>query len=149
MKKIVKHNGFTLLELMIGATIFLFAFLGILGSYLACIELSAVSKNASVALHTAKMKLENIKNVPFSQIKATYHNIVFTTPTLQGKGVSYVDDTDPTLLKITVSFSWRQANGRIIGEDSNLDGLLNIGEDKNGNGMLDSPVELVTHIFQY
>ena len=34
-----------------------------------------------------------------------------------------------------------------MGEDTNINGALNAGEDANGNGVLDSPVEMTTYIF--
>ena len=148
MKKEIYKNGFSLIELLISAAIFLVALTGILISYITCLELSHVSKNTSTALHAAKNRLEDIKNTAFNQIKATYDNVTFTTAGLNGMGVSYVDDTNPRLLKITVSFCWKQPSGRMIGEDTNLNGQLNAGEDKNGNGLIDSPVELVYYIFQ-
>jgi hypothetical protein len=52
-----------------------------------------------------------------------------------------VGETD--LLELTVSVCWKQ-KGRVIGEDKDLDGVLDSGEDANGNGMIDSSVELKT-----
>jgi len=49
------------------------------------------------------------------------------------------------LLQATVSVCWRQKN-RVIGEDKNLNGALDAGEDANGNKIIDSPVELTTLI---
>ena len=141
-------RGFSLVELMIAAGIFLIAFVGILVSYMACLELNQISKNTSIAVHASKARLEAIKNTAFSQIKATYNNVTFTAAGLNGIGVSYVDDSNPRLIKITVSFSWKQPSGRVIGEDTNLNGQIDGSEDKNSNGILDSPVELVTYVFQ-
>ncbi len=142
------QEAFTLIELMIAAVVFLLAFVGILLSYLTCIDLNEVSKNTSAAVHACKARLEAVKNTQFVQIKGTYHNTTFTTAGLTGKGVVYVDDTNPRLLNIVMSFSWRQPSGRVIGEDKDLDGLLDGGEDDNSNGILDSPVELMTSVFE-
>jgi len=60
-------------------------------------------------------------------------------------GVVYVDDTNPELLEVTVSVCWQQVL-RVIGEDKNLNGVLDAGEDTNGNGKIDSSVQLVTRI---
>jgi len=46
--------------------------------------------------------------------------------------------------KITAHF--KLPNGRIIGEDKNLNGILDAGEDLNGNGELDSPVFLKSFV---
>ncbi len=141
-------KALTLPELLVAVAIFVLAFAGIVVSYIACLDLNEISKNSSIAVHAVKDRIEEIKNRPFDQIKAIYHNVSFTTAGLNGKGISYVDDSSPCLLLITVSFSWRQRNGRIIGEDLNLNGQLNAGEDKNNNGMLDSLVEVATRIFK-
>ena len=142
------HQAFTLVELMIAVAVFLLAFIGILISYLTCLDLNEMSRNTSMAVHACKARLEAIQNTPFNQMKATYNGSTFTVSGLAGRGVSYVDDTNARLLQITVSVAWKQPTGRIIGEDIDLDGQLDGGEDKNGNGMLDSPVKIVTSIFQ-
>ena len=56
-----------------------------------------------------------------------------------------VDDSNPELLKVTISVCWRK-NNRVFGEDANFDGLLTPAEDTNNNGIIDSPVQLVTLI---
>ena len=140
--------GFTLTELLIAAVIFILALTGILVSYIKCLELNEQSKNFSMAMHALESRIEEIKNTPFAQIKATYNNVTFTSANLNGIGVSVVDDTNASLLKVTVTFCWKQRNNRIIGEDANLNGQLTGGEDKNGNGLLDSPAQLVSYIAQ-
>jgi hypothetical protein len=61
--------------------------------------------------------------------------------------VVYMNDVNPDLLEITISVCWRQG-GRVMGEDTDLDGNLDAGEDKSSplNGIIDSPVELVTRV---
>ena len=142
------NRGFTLAELMVAAAIFLFVLGGILFSYITCLELAEIAKNSSLATHAAKSKLEEIKNTAFNQIYANYHNVSFTAAGLNGRGVRYVDNSDPDLLHVIIEFCWRQPNGRIIGEDQDLDGLLDGGEDDNGNGRLDSIVILDTYIYK-
>ncbi|HOW35916.1 MAG TPA: type II secretion system protein [Candidatus Omnitrophota bacterium] len=140
-------KGFTLVESMVAVSILIFVLVSILFSYVACLSLSEISKNASIAMRAAKTRFEQIRNTPFDQIKATYNNVTFTTPGLHGIGVSYVDDSNQDLLRVTVTFCWQQPNGLLIGEDVNLNGQLDIGEDKNGNGIVDSPAELASYIF--
>ena len=145
-----KQKSFTLVELMIATGIFMVTFVGILMTFVKCLELSELSKNSILALYGSKSRLERIKNtqnIAFNQIKANYNNVLFTVNGLTGNGVTYVDDTNPNLLKVTVTFCWRQSNQRVIGEDKNLNGQLNAGEDANGNGLLDSPTTLVNYIF--
>lgn len=143
-----KSRAFTLIELMVAAVVFILAFVGILLSYLKCLELNEISKNSSLAVRATKGRLEEIRNKTFNQIKASYNNVPFTAAGLSGMGVSYVDDTDPNLLKITVTFCWKQYSGLIVGEDKNLNGQLNAGEDKNGNNLLDSPTTMVSYVYK-
>ncbi len=141
------RRGFSLLELLIGSSLLLITIAGVLMSYLRCIELAEISRNSSSALQTARSKMEQVKATPFDQIVANFNNITFDIANLNAKGVSYVDSSNPDLLKVTISVCWKQRNGRLFGEDANLNGLVNTGEDKNANGILDSPIQLVMNIF--
>jgi len=145
-----KHKrckGFTLPELLIATVILMLVFVGMLLGYIRGMELSEMSRNSSRAILLAKSRVEQIRNTPFNQLVATYDNTAFSTVGLNGIGVSYVDDADPELFQITVTVCWREKNGRIIGEDSDLDGILDPGEDMNGNGMLDSYAQIVTQLY--
>ena len=144
-KKFHGQQGLTLVELMIAAVIMIAAFTGVLLTYIKCVELSELSKNSSIALSAAKNQLESIKNTPFANIFANYNQVSFNPVGLTGKGVSYIDNTNPDLLKVTISVSWRQSNGRIIGEDKNLNGTREAGE--GADAQLDSPVGIVSNIY--
>ena len=95
----------------------------------------------------AKNRLEQIKDTDFALIPATYNNVTFTTAGLDGMGVSYIDSTNPNLYVVRVAFCWQEKNGRIFGDDLDLDGVLDGGEDKNGNGFIDSPVQIIVSIY--
>ncbi|MCA9400945.1 MAG: prepilin-type N-terminal cleavage/methylation domain-containing protein [Candidatus Omnitrophica bacterium] len=141
------ESGFTLVELLIATLVLLLAFVGVLVSYLKCMELSELSRNSSIAVEAVKNQMESINNTAFDQIFVTYNNVPFAVNGLNGMGVTYVDNSDPDFFEIRVTVCWRQKNGRIIGEDSNLNGQLNVGEDQNGNNMLDSIVQISTTKF--
>jgi hypothetical protein len=100
-------------------------------------------------VNAAQKKIEEIRNYSFSDIYNDYNNTTFTVdemPSGNSKGVIYVDNSNPDLLKLTVSVCWRQRGTLVVGEDRNLNGVLNTGEDLNGNNMIDSTVQLVTLI---
>lgn len=141
------RQGYTLVEILVAAFILVIAVTAILVSYIRCLELNEVSRNSSVGIRAARSKMEEIKSTAFSQIKAGYHGASFNVAGLNGKGVSYVIDTDPTILEIWVSVSWQQKSGRVYGEDNNLNGQINAGEDANANGRLDSPVQIVDYLY--
>ncbi|MFH1655613.1 MAG: type II secretion system protein [Candidatus Omnitrophota bacterium] len=146
-KIIFSHSkAFTLMELMIAALILAIVLVGLLASYLSCMQLAEIAKNTSIAMNAARAQTEHIEEHDFDNIKIDYDNEAFPLVNLTGMGVSYVDDTDPDLLLVTVTVCWRQQRGRVIGEDSDVDGVLDAGEDTNGNGMLDSVAQIVTKI---
>lgn len=141
------HKGVTLPELMIAAVVFLVAIVGILYSYLKFMELQDMGRNVSIATQAVRNKMENIKNTDFAMLFATHNNTTFTVAGINGRGVVYVNTANPALVQIKVVFCWRQPNGRLVGEDTNLNGALNAGEDQNGNGQIDSYAQVTTNIF--
>lgn len=145
--KYQNNRGFSLSELMIATLIFAFTFAGTLIVFFRCIELSELARNSSTAVNAAKSRLASIENTPFANILAAYNNTTFTAAGVNGMGTTYVTSLDADLLRVTLVFCWREKNGRVMGEDTNINGALNAGEDANGNGVLDSPVEMTTYIY--
>lgn len=143
-KTLLTKKGFTIPELLVAVLLLISIFTGAMLIFVKCLELSDLASNSSTAVLAVKNKLTEIENTSFSQIYTNYNNTAFNISGLNGKGISYVDNSDPSLLSITVVISWKQINGRLIGEDVDLDGQLDLGEDKNGNGRLDSLVQLTT-----
>jgi len=146
-RKNKKNEGFTLAELMVSTVIMLICIVGILASYLRCLELNEMTKNASISINAAKSRMEQIKNTQFNQIAATYHQVPFTIAGLDGMGVSYVDSTNPELLEVAIYVSFRQSNARVIGDDKDVDGSIDSGEDSDGDLMLNSKIEIVSNIY--
>lgn len=145
--KFLSPNAFTLMELMIAALILSLTLVGLLASYISCMQLTEITKNTSIAMNAIQAKAEEIEGHTYDNIKANYDRVSFTPLRLNGIGVSYIDDTNPNLLKITVSLSWRQSRGMVVGEDINLNGQWDAGEDTLiANNILDSPAEIVTYI---
>ena len=139
-------RGFTLIETILAVAITGFVLCGILAMYTTCFVFMATSKNVNIATNAAQGLIEEIRTTPFTRIAGDYNGLNFMLNDISSSsGVVYVDDTDPELLEVTVSVCWKQSN-RIIGEDTDLDGVLDAGEDANGNGIIDSPVELATRI---
>lgn len=147
LRKSLSNKGFTLPELMMSAMITVIAFMGILYTYARYLELDELSRNTGIALQTVQNKIEAIKNTDFEDIYTTFNNQTFTTTGINGRGVTTIDNSNDHLMLITVTFCWRQSNGRRMGEDTNLNGVLNSGEDANSNSLLDSPVQLIAYIY--
>jgi len=142
-----KKEGFTLVETIVATAVFLVAAVSILYSYLKCLELADIGRNVSIAVQAVKNEMEDIKNSNFATLYNTYNNATFTAAGINGRGVVYVDNSNPSLLQVRVVFCWKQPNGLLIGEDTNLNGVLDAGEDKNANGQLDSYVQIQTNIY--
>jgi len=147
IRKKFNRQGMTLPELMIAVGILALCITGILAGYLRSMELNEISRNMSIAVKAAQSRLAVIRSTTFANIKTTFDDVAFDVTGIDAKGVSYVDDTDPDLLKIDVCVSWRTTNGRIFGQDSNLNGQIDGGEDTDSNGMLDAPVQITTYIY--
>lgn len=150
-KKWSKKTAFTLIELMIAAGILALVLVGLLLLFIYSLSLSELAGNLTIAISQAQGKLEEIRNHSFDSIAVDYGESgspgnIFNPGQLDGKGVIYIDDTNPELLEIEIAVSWRGKGNRIIGEDKNLNGTLDADEDNNGNGKLDSPASLVSLI---
>jgi len=143
-----KKDGFTLPELLIASVVLVLAFVGIILTYIRCMELSEMSRNSSLAVAAVKTKMAEINNSDFNLLFVNYNNAPFTPATLNNaRGVTYIDNTTSDLFIIRVAVCWQQKNGAIVGEDLDLDGVLDAGEDSNGDGFISSPVEIITTRF--
>ena len=145
--KQLSKKGFTLVEIMVATGVFLVSMSGILFSYLKCMELQDIGRNVSIATQAVQNKMEDVKATTFANIYSTFNNQTFTAANLNGKGVVYVNNSNPSLLLIKIVFCWKQPNGRLFGEDKNLNGVLDAGEDANANGQLDSYVQISSYIY--
>ncbi len=145
-KRSTFSKGFSLAEILIAIIILIVAISSILMTYIACFVLIDTVKNVNIATTAAQGLIEEMRSTPFTQIYDNYNGLVFTLNDIpQSRGIIYVDDTNPELLQVTVSVCWKHRN-RVIGEDRDLDGVLDSGEDANSNGIIDSPVQLKTRI---
>lgn len=139
-------KGLTVLEVLLAIGILAFTLCGIMVTYTSTMALIATTKSSNIATDAAMGLMEEIRAGSFTRIKNDYDGLVFTVNNLPSSvGVVYVNNTNPELLRVTTSVCWRQGN-RVIGEDTNLDGVLAPAEDTNGNGIIDSPVKLETRI---
>jgi len=146
LKKLNSEKGFSLMEIMVAVVITAITLCGILLTYITSFALIKTSKNASMAASAERGLMDEIRNTSFPLIFSTYNGVTFTVNNMpSNKGVIYVDDTNPELLEVTISVSWQEGN-KVIGEDTNFNGVLDSGEDLNSDNILNSPVELVTLI---
>ncbi len=152
MMKRLSQNGFTLAEILFVVWIMAFVIVG-MGQLFIYVALQAeMAGNKSIAVSLAQGKIEEIRACSYKDITLTDFgsgdgmpwNVFVPTELNNGIGLVRIDSSDPELLGIEVIVSWIDKYGRILGEDLNVNGVLDSGEDVNGNSKLDSPVTLVT-----
>lgn len=135
------------MELMMAVLILLPLFTSVVLTYIRATQLNSLAQNISMVTRGCRNQLVQIEGTAFNQVYATYNDFNFNIPGINGVGVVYVDNSNPDLIEVSLSFSWKESNGRILGEDLDLDGAIDIGEDVNNNGELDSIVGLRTVIY--
>ena len=139
-----------LAELVILLGILSIAITSILQLFIHTNALAEVAGNKTAAVSEAQSKIEEIRTVAFDDIVTNYSSggtpgDVFDTLVIPGKGFIYIDSTNTELLEVEVVIFWRDKYDRIIGEDLDLDGVIDSGEDVNSNGKMDSPIRLITY----
>lgn len=150
MKKIFKnYKSFTLVELLLAVIILGFTLTGLLKVFIQCSVLSELARNKTTVMSEIQGKMEEIRNSDYSLIVTDYDEVPFYSSQLNATGVSFVDDTNAELLEIKIVASWKNKNGRVIGEDQNLDGDDESGaEDVDGDGEVSSIATLISKIAQ-
>lgn len=147
----LKSAGFTLVELLLAVVILGFTLAGLIQVFIRCSALSELSRNKTTAMSEIQGKMEEIRNHAFSTIATAYASggtpgDTFDLSQLTGKGIIYIDSSNASLLEIKVVACWQDKYDRIVGEDLDLDGVLDTGEDADGNGEISSPATLITKI---
>jgi hypothetical protein len=95
--------------------------------------------------------MEEMRNSNFDTLFTTYNGTRFDPDgflTQEAEGNVYINNTNQELLEVYVSVSWRERSNKTSGEDVNLNGILDPGEDLNSDGRLTSPAEIVALIGQ-
>lgn len=143
--------GLSLAELLVTTSILVTVIVIMLQLFIYNSVLAELSGNIGFALSEAQTKMEEIKNSSFALITTDYVSggtpgNTFNLSQGQGKGVIYIDSTNANLYTVSVVVCWRNKDGRVIGEDTDLDGVLDGGEDLNSNSKIDSKVNLTLQI---
>jgi len=148
-------SGYTLLELIIGIAVFVTVVIAISYAFLRGLALNESARNLNQAMYALQQKTEEIKNfktqASLEEMRLAYDNQTFQLTNFQTNRASIeilnvAGIPIGQLYRLSVQVSWQDKAGHIIGEDLNLDGVLNVGEDVNGNGRLDSPAQVFTFL---
>lgn len=149
--KLKRARGFTLVELLVVTGILGIIILGLIQSLILGSILADLASRKTIAVSEAQDKIEEILNHTFDNIVVDYASggtpgNTFTLAQVPGMGVVTAAVYTANVVQVDVVVSFQLTNGRVVGEDSDLDGVLDVGEDANGNGVLDSQVKLSTYI---
>jgi hypothetical protein len=147
----LNKKGFSLAELLVTVGILVTVIVILLQLFIYNSVLAELSGNMGNVLTDAQSKIEEIRNSDYSVITTNYGSggtpgNTFDLSQGQGKGVIYIDSSNSSLLQVTVVICWRNKDGRVIGEDLDLDGVLDAGEDTDGNGKISSKATFITKI---
>ena len=149
----LRKKGFTLIEVLVSMGVLAVAILGILAAYNASLVLARESEGYLLATESAQMKLEEMRGHNWDTMVADYSlngnpGNTFVPAGMIGTGrgvVTFLNQVVPGMREVRIVVCWREKN-RPFGEDTDLDGVVDAGEDVNGNGALDSPVELLAFL---
>jgi len=174
--KILKNNAYSLVEILVAVAIIVIVVSGLFRLFIYCSGMAEITGNITFAINEAQDKIEEIRNAAFDDIATTYgvspgntfesekiSEDVNLNGTLDagedidgdstidsyGQGVIYVTALNADLLQVDVAVCWRGLDGRLFGEDADLDGVLDTGEDANSNGQIDSTAMVSTYIARH
>ena len=138
-----KKKGFTLIEILVSTLIMAFTITAVLQVLNNLVRLNESNDNIVFGMNELQGMMDQVRNAPFEDIVTVYNGRLFTVDALTNRGVVHqgtiaITVLDPDLLRVKMSISWQQRS-RVLGEDQNLNGILDGGEDVNGNGEMDSP----------
>ncbi len=137
-------KGFTLVEILVSTVIMAIAITSTLKVLIYLLQLNEANQASVECMNTVQGYMDEIKIVNYGDVVAIYNGMRFTVNDLTNRGVRhsgiiYANEIEPDfLIDVQVVICWENKN-RIIGEDKNLNGILDGGEDENGNGRIDSP----------
>ncbi|MBU0633444.1 MAG: prepilin-type N-terminal cleavage/methylation domain-containing protein [Candidatus Omnitrophica bacterium] len=149
MRKKIKKNkrGFTLVEVLVSLGILAIAVASTMQLMIFLVQLSETNDIMLPTMNSLEGIMDEIRNAPFEDITSAYDDTTFTLDELDGRGIQNmgvitVDTIEANyLLRVKIVLCWKQKN-RVMGEDKNFNGLLDLGEDENGNNELDSPCSI-------
>ena len=145
----MKKKALSLIELMVAVGIMVIGLTAVLASYANMFILGDIARDLSRATNAARAKMEEIKQLEFDSLDAlqatTFDLEGFNTTDARGR-IEIRNVTGGSNLKEVRIVACFRSRNRVIGEDANLNGALDTeaSEDKNYNGRLDCPVELIT-----
>lgn len=163
-EKVKINGGFTFVEVAIALLLIALLAVGMSAALVYGLKMAQTGADKNTAVLAAIQRMESLRSSAYADLNSVppQNGVTFPvfypgTAQLLGRGNTRAvtlsllpSPPNPpnraSLIEVTVTVCWRDRWGRLYGEDSNLNGGLDPGEDLNGNGLLDSPVRLTTRM---
>ena len=151
----MKSLAFTLVELLVTLVVAALVIGGVLVFLIHAIILDEYNEKFSIAMNVARAKIEEAisERGNFDDISNEGYALDLESDGIDGsyqRTVAPVAGFTNKLKNIRVVICWRGRGGRVVGEDLNLNGVLDSNEKDppvgNGDEILDSPCVLTTAI---
>jgi prepilin-type N-terminal cleavage/methylation domain-containing protein len=151
-------RGFTLVELLVTFTVLVIALCGILLTYINMFFLTDLTRDCQQANALVQAKMEEVLKTDYSLVTPfalaydansrfetdPAYNVLLKKGVIKAEVSAVAGFADLKEVRITACF---RSRNRIIGEDANLNGVLDTGEDTYINNLrIDSTIESVTLI---
>jgi len=165
----MRKKGMTLIEVLLSMVIVALGIGAIFLAYPTVFEGVRISSQRVLAWELARKEMEILKNSDFAALYGVAYNPRSDTPVANtfstsdipnSSGVYYIekiygdvdgdgdrDDLLNDLIRIEVVICLK-AGRRVLGEDKNLDAVLDSAEDENNDKKISSPVSLYTLVIQ-
>ncbi|MFC1806854.1 type II secretion system protein J [Candidatus Omnitrophota bacterium] len=149
---LIKAGGFTLIEIMFAMAIFALAACGTMSLF---ISAATIKDSAGYSTLMSNRTRQEIEDAIWQSDFSSLNSYVLLPPAVPNDTslVCYVTNHNSgfcpnqgNLKEVRLVLSYREKERRVRGEDQNLNGVLDGGEDLNGDGRLSSPVEIVTYV---
>lgn len=156
-------KGITFIEVIFALPVALLSIFAAVAAILGAMGFNETARAYTQAMNLGIYRLEEIRNYATSDAASFQTNVLkyngvrfpkygIDDPTernqLRGLGIdpsrtealTRISMISSDLADVVVVVSYQDKSGRVIGEDKNFNGVLNVGEDANGNSVLDSPI---------
>lgn len=136
-------KAFSLIEVVVVMAILVLFSSAMLQLYVSLDETTHISTGKLSAVRAADIIISEMKTLNNSEIVSNYSSggtpgEMIQLSELNGYAQIDIDSSNMDLIDVKIYLHWKDRFGRLFGEDADLDGVLDIGEDLNGNGILDS-----------
>lgn len=148
-----KSVGFSLAEMAVALVVIAILAVGVSSAFVYGLQVVGAAEDRVPAYNAAVRRMEELRSAAYGgfdtlalQNGVTFQVAIANSPLAEGMGSTRVVMLSPDLAEVTVTVAWRDRRRQLHGEDGNLNGQLDAGEDANANAVLDSPIQLTTRM---